>query len=64
VAKRLSSIDFERIRHVSFLMDEYYAQLATIYECLADHELESAKKHIALLIRELKKLSESMEDDI
>lgn len=59
-----SSIEFERIKQISYLMDGLYAQLAKIYEHLADYDLEEAKKQIALLIRELKRLSESMENDI
>lgn len=62
--KKISSIDFIRITHINLLMDGYYEKLACIYEHLTDHELNEAQKEIAYLIRELKKLSQSMDDEI
>lgn len=62
--KKISSIDFIRITHINILMDGYYEKLASIYEHLTDHELKDAQREIAVLIRELRKLSQSMEDEI
>lgn len=62
--KKISSIDYIRMTHINLLMDGYYETLASIYEHLTDHELKDAKKEIASLIKELKRLSQSMEDDI
>tara|TARA_B100002019_G_scaffold90510_1_gene78195 strand:+ start:940 stop:1134 length:195 start_codon:yes stop_codon:yes gene_type:complete len=64
VAKNISSIDYERVRHINILMDGLYSQLPNIYESLVERDIESAKDHLKELISELKTLHDSMEDEL
>ncbi len=60
----LSSIDAERIKHVNYHMDGLHNRLTDLYEHLADRETDDAKKTIKDLMEDLKKLHDSMEDDL
>jgi flagellin-specific chaperone FliS len=64
MAKMFSSIDNERVKHINYLMDGLYDRLSELYEALVDRELEESKDTITSIIKELKSLQDSMEDDL
>jgi|GEM_PF-5628185 len=46
------------------LMDGLYTNLADIYECIVDREIDEAQIEIKKAIDELKRLHESMQDEL
>ncbi len=64
MSKQISSIDYQRLRYINMLMDGLYANLADIYECIVDREIDEAQIEITKTIEELKRLHESMEDEL
>ena len=61
---RFSSIDNERVKHINHLMDGLYDRLSELYEALVDRELEESMDVITDIMKELKTLQDSMEDDL
>lgn len=53
-----------RVIHVNHTMDSLYGLLAELYEGFIDDEKECAKKAIRQLMKELKQLSNSLEDEV
>lgn len=53
-----------RVIHINHTMDSLYGLLAEVYEELIDDEKEAAKRAIRQLIKELKQLSNSLEDEV
>ncbi len=45
------------------LMDELYSMNADIYESLVDMELDECYKNVSRLIKELRRLQESLRDE-
>lgn len=60
---RLKGSDIERLRSINLLMDGMYLQLADIYEGLVDMELDECYRSVSKLVKELKKLQESLKDE-
>jgi hypothetical protein len=60
---RLTAADRERLRSINMLMDELYSMNADIYESLVDMELDECYKNVSRLIRELRRLQESLRDE-
>jgi len=46
------------------LMDELYTLCAEIYEGLVDMELDECHKSVSKLVKELRKLQESIKDEV
>ncbi len=64
MATKISSIDRERLKHINYLMDEFYDKLSTIYEHLVDREIEECNCEILRLIKDLQALLYSMKDEL
>lgn len=60
---RLTAADRERLRSINMLMDELYSMNADIYESLVDMELDECYKNVSRLIKELRRLQESLRDE-
>ena len=60
---RLTAADRERLRSINMLMDELYSMNADVYESLVDMELDECYKNVSRLIRELRRLQESLRDE-
>ena len=64
MSNKITSIDNERLKHINYVMDDLYSRLAEVYESLVDKDFRDCKNKIASLSKELKKLSDSMSNDI
>jgi len=53
-----------RVVHVNFTMNSLYGLLAELYEAFIDDERQESKKVIKNLIRELKQLSNALDDEM
>ncbi len=53
-----------RVIHVNHTMNSLYGLLTELYEAFIDEEKEESKKVIKKLMRELKQLSNSLEDEM
>ena len=60
---RLTAADRERLRSINMLMDELYSLNAEIYESLVDMELDECYRNVSKMIRQLRKLQESLKDE-
>lgn len=60
---RLTAADRERLRSINMLMDELYSLNADIYESLVDMELDECYRNVSKMIRQLRKLQESLKDE-
>lgn len=60
---RLTAADKERLRSINMLMDELYSLNAEIYESLVDMELDECYRNVSKMIRQLRKLQESLKDE-
>ncbi len=61
---KLSPLENKRLQNINFLMDEIHSLSNEIYECLVDSEYNRLKLETNALIRKLKGLSDSVQDDI
>lgn len=61
---RLKGSDIERLKSINLLMDELYTLCAEIYEGLVDMELDECHRSVSKLVKELKKLQESIRDEV
>lgn len=61
---RLTAADRERLKSINVLMDELYSHNAEIYESLVDMELDECYRSVSKMIRSLRKLQESLKDEI
>lgn len=61
---RLKGSDIERLRSINLLMDGMYSLCAEIYEGLVDMELDECHRSVSKLVKELKKLQESIRDEV
>ena len=62
--KKLSSVEIERLNYINHMMDDIHNSSNTIYECLVDREYDQLKIEITSLIKQLKSIQDSLEDDI
>jgi len=53
-----------RVVHVNFTMNSLYGLLAELYEAFIDDERQESKKIIKNLTRELKQLSNALDDEM
>lgn len=61
---KLSASDKQRCKSINIIMDELYLRNADIYESLVDMEFEVCSRQISKQIKELKKLQESLRDEL
>ena len=64
MSRNISSIENERIKQINSLMDDLYDHLPFIYESFMEKDIPEAQIHIKSLMKELKRLRDSMEDDL
>lgn len=62
--KNLSPLEIERLNYINRTMDDIHDSSNNIYEHLVDREYDELKMEINSLIKQLKSLLESLEDDI
>ena len=62
--KNLSSLELQRLNYINKTMDEIHDSVNEIYEHLVDREYDELKVEINSLIKQLKGLLDSLEDDI
>jgi len=62
--KNLSSLELQRLNYINKTMDEIHDSANEIYEHLVDREYDELKVEINSLIKQLKGLLDSLEDDI
>lgn len=53
-----------RVVHVNFTMNSLYGLLAELYEAFIDDERQESKRIIKNLTRELKQLSNALDDEM
>lgn len=61
---KLSASDKQRLKSINIIMDDLYSNNAEIYESLVDFEFEVCHKIISKQIKELKRLQESLRDEL
>ena len=62
--KELTSQEVNRLNHINFLMNDLHNSLNNIYENLVDHENESLKKEVTMLIYKLKQLLADAKEEV
>lgn len=62
--KKLSPVELERLSYINHTMDDIHNLSNTIYEHLVDREYDQLKIEINSLIKLLKNLQDSLEDDV
>ena len=60
----ISSVDNERLTHINLLMDEFYDHTTNIYEHLVDREIDDCLSEVDGLIKKLRRLQKSLDDDL
>jgi arginine repressor len=61
---RLTASTKQRLKSINIIMDDLYSNNAEIYESLVDMEFEVCHKNISKQIKELKRLQESLRDEL
>jgi regulator of sigma D len=64
MAKKINALEQKRLAHINHLMAEVHAATNNVYESFVDKEYELAKKHTQSLIRRLRDVIQSLEDEI
>jgi len=64
MSKKLTGLEKNRIAHINFLMKEIHTSTNNVYESFIDKEYSEAKKHTHTLIKRLKEVINSLEDEI
>lgn len=59
----ISPLDKERVDHINFIMQQLYESLPDLYEAMVDKEYVALKKKANEIIKHLKNLIESTEDE-
>tara|TARA_R100000664_G_C2755538_1_gene143268 strand:+ start:2591 stop:2782 length:192 start_codon:yes stop_codon:yes gene_type:complete len=58
------SIERNRIKHVNYLMSEIHDSTNQLYEYFMDQEYDKAKKETLTLIKRLREVIQSLENEI
>ena len=61
---KISAVKQRRLDHINYLMSEIHNSTNNLYEQFIDSEYDDAKKEITNLIKRLKDVHESLEDEI
>ena len=59
----MKSLDNKRIQNINFIMDDVHNSSNSIYEFLVDKEFDPLKFEIQSLIKKLKLILESVQDE-
>lgn len=60
----ITAIDTERIAHVNFVMDDIHSSVNNVYECMIDNDSAELKKELKRLIKTMRAILESLEDEV
>ena len=60
----MKSLEDKRIQNINFIMDDVHASSNNIYESLVDKDFDSLKKEVQSLIKQLKLILESVQDEL
>tara|TARA_R100000541_G_scaffold2021_3_gene7444 strand:+ start:9937 stop:10125 length:189 start_codon:yes stop_codon:yes gene_type:complete len=60
----LKGVDFERLKHINFVMNEIHDSNNEIYELLVEQQYPELRVEVLNNIRMLRSILENMEDEI
>jgi len=60
----MKSLDNKRIQNINFIMDDVHNSSNSIYESLVDKDFDSLKTEVQSLIKKLKLILESVQDEL
>ncbi len=60
----MKSLEDKRIQNINFIMDDVHASSNNIYESLVDKDFDSLKAEVQSLIKQLKLILESVQDEL
>jgi|TARA_R100001509_G_C4874133_1_gene217928 hypothetical protein len=64
MTKKINALEKNRLSHINHLMAEVHAATTNVYESFVDKEYDKAKQHTQSLIKRLKDVIQSLEDEI
>ena len=62
--QRMASLEDKRIQNINFIMDDVHTSSNNIYENLVDKDFDSLKSEVQSLIKQLKLILESVQDEL
>ena len=60
----MKSLEDKRIQNINFIMDDVHTSSNNIYENLVDKDFDSLKSEVQSLIKQLKLILESVQDEL
>ena len=60
----MKSLENKRIQNINFIMDDVHDSSNSIYESLVDKDFDSLKTEVQSLIKKLKLILESVQDEL
>ncbi len=60
----MASLEDKRIQNINFIMDDVHTSSNNIYENLVDKDFDSLKSEVQSLIKQLKLILESVQDEL
>ena len=60
----MKSLDNKRIQNINFIMDDVHNSSNSIYESLVDKDFDTLKTEVQSLIKKLKLILESVQDEL
>ena len=60
----MKSLENKRIQNINFIMDDVHNSSNSIYESLVDKDFDSLKADVQTLIKKLKLILESVQDEL
>jgi hypothetical protein len=60
----MKSLENKRIQNINFIMDDVHNSSNSIYESLVDKDFDSLKAEVQSLIKQLKLILESVQDEL
>ncbi len=60
----MKSLEDKRIQNINFIMDDVHTSSNNIYESLVDKDFDSLKAEVQSLIKQLKLILESVQDEL
>jgi hypothetical protein len=60
----MKSLENKRVQNINYIMDDIHDSINIIYESLIDEEFSPLKTEVQLLIKKLKSILESVNDEL
>tara|TARA_R110000822_G_scaffold1834_4_gene8576 strand:+ start:1403 stop:1585 length:183 start_codon:yes stop_codon:yes gene_type:complete len=60
----MKSLENKRVQNINYIMDDIHDSVNNIYESLMDEEFSPLKTEVQLLIKKLKSILESVNDEL